>query len=355
LSRATNAIGIATFFWNYHFELKGSSKLQLTSAVKLAGPLMEDASLEMEVLPLDKIQCIRFPQIQWMQRKVKTQDKEGDEQFYYKLMVLKQKRKNANRIVGQDTLTQLSTVKQAAPTRQTKKRRASKPRKGALSVQKEDLLEGDDGDSDSDDDSYKVRPPKRGKRTARKSRGGDVPKAALMGDLKNPLLEAKNKEIKQLKKEKAILELRVARLEKAKKEEENNLREDESDCRQIHVRVINHETDRSADIHVNVSSKQTLRDVLKNDKVLRQKLFLWPGDTKERLQKTLAVIKVGVWDPSKPKGDYNYVYDGEDLNVETTKQLYEYSQTDKAYDPVCLCMFVEDVNNHDNSEEDYYI
>jgi hypothetical protein len=324
---------------------------------------MEEAPLEKEVLPLDKIQCIRFPKIQWMQRKIKTHDKEGDEQFYCKLMVPKQGRKNANRIVGPNTLTQLSTVKQAAPTRRSRKRRATKPRKGALSIQKEDILEEDDGDSDSDDDeTRKVRPPKRaaGKMIERKSTRILGPNPALMGDLENPLLEAKNKEIEQLKQEKSTLELQVARLEKAKKEVENNFHEDEPDCRYIHVRVINHETDRSADIHVNVSSKQKIRDVFKNDKVLRQKLFMWRGDTKNRLQKRLAVIKVGVWDPSKPKGDYNYVYDEEDLSAETTKQLYEYNQVDKAYDPICLCMFVEDVNNHDNSEEefglqDYYI
>jgi hypothetical protein len=204
--------------------------------------------------------------------------------------------------------------------------------------------------------------------SARKSTRILVPNPALTGlenplleGLENPLLEAKNKEIEQLKQEKSpILELQVARLEKAKQEVESNRHADEPDCRRIHVRVINHETDRNSEIHVNVSSKQTIRDVFKNDKVLRQKFFMWRGDTKNRLQKRLAVIKVGVWDPSKPKGDCHYVYDQEDLSAETTKQLYEYNQVDKAYDPVCFCMFVEDVNNHDNSEEefrlkDYYI
>lgn len=262
-------------------------------------------------------------------------DAEGGERFLFKLCVPKHERQKDSRVPGENMLAALPAVRKKLTSRQTKKRAVAKLQN---SYQHED-------NHDSEENAL-YRPMKRAAKTVARMA------QPMLADSMDADMTAKNKEIQQLKKDKAKLERQVEKLKTHIKQPKSQL---QTKGNSIHVRVINHETDRSADIRVTVAATKTIRDIFRSDKILRQNIFMWPKETQKRLQKKLAVIKVGVWDPSKQKGDYKYVYDEEDLGTETTLQLYEnsYVKYKNKTSPICICMFVEDFEIRGGSEKEF--
>eukprot|EP00980_Cylindrotheca_fusiformis_P011338 scaffold2619_cov129-Cylindrotheca_fusiformis.AAC.16 len=328
--------GIANFFWTYHFERKGSSKLQLTESVKLAEPLMKEAvANQTTLIPLNRIRCIRFPNVGWSQRKTVSHDADGRETWFAKLFVPLRQRTNATRVVGPDTLVQLP-----APTKGSAVRVSKRKRRRVCTLLEEATEENKEQVVSETVERGIVEDAGSASRFQERVAASKRPATRSKVTIERLDWNAKIKEIQQLKNDKAKLEQEVARLKKATMKRPRNRKKD------IHLRVINHETDRCADLRVTASSTETILEVLQSEKVLRQSLFLWPTTTSRKLREQLAVLKVGVWDPSKPKGDYKYVYDQVDLGTETTKNLVEHNNSagynGEDGDPICICMFVED-------------
>lgn len=361
--------GVTYFFWTYHFDNSNGSKRMLTQAVTKAADLFNGAIALKGVKPLGEMDPIRFKNVVWSQRSVKMEDEDGQDASYQKMYVSASARLSAQRTVGVNTLVQLSQVvmrgRQQAPKRKASAAKLTNSKKAKTDSSLKEL---------DDQQSIDMVPYKRKPLTARKS------PAKVMGvvesrELKNhkELLEARELEIRAIKKKK---KKEVMTLQKEKEEAEKTISRLEKELDEarkasgaakksneylFNVRVMNHETGRKVDLRVPADSKRSIRHVLRDEKVVRQKLFFWESETTSRLQKKLAAVKVGIWDPTKAKGDYNFVYGLDDLKIETTLGLFNFITRNgknfihKTFDPVHLCMFAEDANNVKEDEEEFII
>ncbi|KAL3934226.1 MAG: hypothetical protein SGBAC_010007 [Bacillariaceae sp.] len=361
--------GITYFFWTYHFDNNNGSKRMLTQAVTKAADLFNGAIALKGVKPLGEMDPIRFKNIVWSQRSVKTEDEDGQDTSYQKMYVSLSARLSAQRTVGVNTLVQLSQVvmrgRQQAPKRKASVKKLTNSKKAKSDSSLNEL----DDQQSIDILSYTRKP-----LTARKS-PAKVMSVIESRELKEhqELLEAreleiraikkkKKKEVITLQKEKEEAENKISRLEKELDEARNALGAAKKSNKYLfNVRIMNHETGRKVDLRVPADSKRSIRHVLRDEKVVRQKLFFWESETTSRLQKKIAAVKVGIWDPTKAKGDYNFVYGLDDLKIETTLGLFNFITRDgknfihKTFDPVHLCMFAEDANDVKEDEEEFII
>ncbi|CAJ1948373.1 unnamed protein product [Cylindrotheca closterium] len=356
--------GITYFFWTYHFDHRNKSKQMLTQVVTKAASLFDGARARKAVIPLNEMDPIRFKNVAWTQRKVKLEDEDGGDASYLKLYVGQQARQSAERTVGRDTLVQLSEVNLRG--RQVTKRKASAGPSPSSKIAKTDSLF-------ELEDQKIVAPPVRRPMTARKS-VAKTTAVAERQELKRhkELLLAREQEIEEIKREK---EEQIMALQKQKEKTEKKVSrlQKELDAARtanggamnvsgqlFNVRVMNHENGRSVDLRIPAESNRSLRQVMRDKKVRKQKLLFWGSETTSKLQKKLVTVKVGIWDPTKPEGDYNYVYGLDDLESETTLELFNYIAQDgknvaQAYDPVHLCMFTEDMKHVKEDEEEFII